>query len=165
MSRFVIAFLLRGKYLLISRLQSPPTIILDPKQIKSVTVSIISLYKCNCFPWFLLISMFIIIYFQLYPNIIFLRQRLYIVWAFLIAQLIKNFPANAGDARGRGMIPGQEDTLEKTMAIRSSSLAWKFHGDMYYVLICLLIITKWMAFQKMFLCQFLIIALWSDHTF
>ena len=49
-SRFVIAFLLRGKYLLISRLQSPPTIILDPKQIKSVTVSIISLYNCNCFP-------------------------------------------------------------------------------------------------------------------
>ena len=42
LSRFVIAFLLRSKLLLISRLLSPPTVILEPKKIKSVTVSIVS---------------------------------------------------------------------------------------------------------------------------
>ena len=38
-SRFVIAFLPRSKHLLISWLQSPTTGILEPKKIKSVTVS------------------------------------------------------------------------------------------------------------------------------
>ena len=38
-SRFVIAFLLRSKHLLISWLQSPSTGILKPRKIKSVTVS------------------------------------------------------------------------------------------------------------------------------
>ena len=37
--RFVIAFLTRGKHLLILWLQSPFTVILEPKKIKSVTVS------------------------------------------------------------------------------------------------------------------------------
>ena len=44
MSRFVIAFLPRSKRLLISWLQSPPLVILEPKKIKSVTVSIVSIY-------------------------------------------------------------------------------------------------------------------------
>ena len=39
LSRFVIAFLLRNKRLLISWLQSPSAVILEPKKIKSVTVS------------------------------------------------------------------------------------------------------------------------------
>ena len=39
LSRFVIAFLPRKKRLLISRLQSLSTVILEPKKIKSVTVS------------------------------------------------------------------------------------------------------------------------------
>ena len=39
LSRFVIAFLLRSKCLLISWLQSPSTVILEPKKIKSVTAS------------------------------------------------------------------------------------------------------------------------------
>ena len=38
--RFVIAFLPRSQHLLISWLQSPSTVILEPKKIKSVTVSI-----------------------------------------------------------------------------------------------------------------------------
>ena len=42
LSRLVIAFLLRSKHLLISWLQSPFTVILEPKKIKSVTVSIVS---------------------------------------------------------------------------------------------------------------------------
>ena len=39
LSRFVVAFLPRRKRLLISWLQSPSTVILEPKEIKSVTVS------------------------------------------------------------------------------------------------------------------------------
>ena len=47
LSRFVIAFLPRGKYLLISWLQSPSTIICEPKKIKSVTVSIVFVSNCH----------------------------------------------------------------------------------------------------------------------
>ena len=42
LSRFVIAFLPRSKHLLISWPQSPSTVTLEPKKIKSVTVSIFS---------------------------------------------------------------------------------------------------------------------------
>ena len=42
LSRFVIAFLPRSKHLLISCLQSPSAVILEPKKIKSVPVSIVS---------------------------------------------------------------------------------------------------------------------------
>ena len=42
LSRLVIAFLPRSKLLLISWLQSPSAVILEPKKIKSVTVSIVS---------------------------------------------------------------------------------------------------------------------------
>ena len=42
LSRFVLAFLPRSKYLLISGLQSPSTVILETKKIKSVTLSIFS---------------------------------------------------------------------------------------------------------------------------
>ena len=40
LSRFVIAFLPRSKHLLISWLQPPYAVILEPKKIKSATVSI-----------------------------------------------------------------------------------------------------------------------------
>ena len=46
LSRFVIAFLPRNKYLLISWLQSPSTVILELKSEKSVTVSIVSPSTC-----------------------------------------------------------------------------------------------------------------------
>ena len=42
LSRFVIAFLPRSKDILISGLQSPSTVILEPKKIKSVTASTLS---------------------------------------------------------------------------------------------------------------------------
>src|SRR5574341_1519744 len=42
LSRLVIAFLPRSNYLLISWLQSPSAVILEPKKIKFVTVSIVS---------------------------------------------------------------------------------------------------------------------------
>ena len=47
LSRFVIAFLPRSKHLLISWLQSPSAGILEPKKIKSVTVSIVSPSICH----------------------------------------------------------------------------------------------------------------------
>ena len=46
LSRLVIAFLPRSKRLLISWLQSPSAVILEPPQIKSITVSIVS--PCIC---------------------------------------------------------------------------------------------------------------------
>ena len=46
LSRFVIAFLPRSKRLLISWLQSPPAVILEPKKIKSVTVFTVSPSVC-----------------------------------------------------------------------------------------------------------------------
>ena len=47
LSRLVIAFLPRNKCLLISWLQSPSAVILEPKKIKSVTVSIVSPSICQ----------------------------------------------------------------------------------------------------------------------
>ena len=47
LSRFVITFLARSKCLLISWLQSPSAVILEPKKIKSVTVSIVSPSICH----------------------------------------------------------------------------------------------------------------------
>ena len=47
LSRLVIAFLPRSKCLLISWLQSPSTVILEPKKVKSVTISIVSPSICH----------------------------------------------------------------------------------------------------------------------
>ena len=47
LSRFVIAFLPRSKCLLISWLQSPSALIVEPKKIKSLTVSIVSPSICH----------------------------------------------------------------------------------------------------------------------
>ena len=45
--RLIIAFLPRSKHLFISWLQSQPEVILEPRKIKSVTISIVSLSICN----------------------------------------------------------------------------------------------------------------------
>ena len=47
LSRFVIAFIPRSERLLISWLQSPSAVILEPKKVKSVTVSIVSPSICH----------------------------------------------------------------------------------------------------------------------
>ena len=47
LSRIVIVFLPRSKRLLISWLQSPSAVILEPKKIKSVTVSIVFPSVCH----------------------------------------------------------------------------------------------------------------------
>ena len=45
--------------------------------------------------------------------------------AFQVVLVVKNPPANAGEVRDAGSIPGQEDPLEKGMATHSSILAWR----------------------------------------
>ena len=47
LSRWVIAFLPRSKHLLISRHQSPSVVILEPPQIKSATVFVVSPSICH----------------------------------------------------------------------------------------------------------------------
>ena len=47
LSRFVLVFLQRSKCILILWLQSPSAMILEPKKIKSVTVSIVSPSICR----------------------------------------------------------------------------------------------------------------------
>ena len=47
LSHLVIAFLPRNKHLLVSWLQSPSAVILEPKKIKSVTISIVSPSICH----------------------------------------------------------------------------------------------------------------------
>ena len=47
LSRLAIALLARSKHLLISWLRSPSAVVLDPKKIKSVTVSIASPSICH----------------------------------------------------------------------------------------------------------------------
>ena len=47
LSRLVLTFLPRSKHLLISWLQSPSGVILEPKKIKSVTVSMVSPSICH----------------------------------------------------------------------------------------------------------------------
>ena len=47
LSRFVIAFFSRSKCLLISWLQSPPTLILEPKKMNSITLSTFSPSLCH----------------------------------------------------------------------------------------------------------------------
>ena len=42
-----------------------------------------------------------------------------------MALVVKNPPANAGDIRDAGPIPGQEGPLEEAMATHSSVLAWR----------------------------------------
>ena len=46
LSRFDIVFLTRSKSLLLSWLQAPPAVILEPKKMKSLTVSIVSPSIC-----------------------------------------------------------------------------------------------------------------------
>ena len=46
-------------------------------------------------------------------------------WASQLALVVKNPPANAGDAGDTGLIPGSGRSLEKDMATHSSILAWR----------------------------------------
>ena len=51
---------------------------------------------------------------------------MYKIIASQVALVVKNLPANAGDARAIGLIPGsREDPLEEGMATHSSILSWR----------------------------------------
>ena len=54
-----------------------------------------------------------------------LFQSKSLIWAFLVAQLVKNLTANTGDARDMGSISGSGDTLEMETATCCSILTWK----------------------------------------
>ena len=43
--------------------------------------------------------------------------------------VVKNPPANAGDLRGIGLIPGSEDPLEEGMALTPVFLLGESHGQ------------------------------------
>ena len=42
-----------------------------------------------------------------------------------MALVVKNLPANAGDTRDTGLIPGWEDPVEEGLATHSSILGWR----------------------------------------
>ena len=46
-------------------------------------------------------------------------------WASQVALGVKNTPANAGDIRDVGLIPGSERSPEEGIATHSSILAWR----------------------------------------
>ena len=52
--------------------------------------------------------------------------------------MVKNLPANAGDAGDTGLIPGWEDHLKKEMATHSSILAWRIpiNREAWQVTVC-----------------------------
>ena len=39
--------------------------------------------------------------------------------------VVKNLPADAGDVKDMGSVPGQENPLEESLATHSSLLAWR----------------------------------------
>ena len=47
------------------------------------------------------------------------------MWASQMVLVVKNPPANSGDERDTGLIPGRQDPLEEGMVTHSSILAWK----------------------------------------
>ena len=47
------------------------------------------------------------------------------LWASQVALVVKNPPANVGDTRIGGSIPGLEDPLEESRATHCSVLAWR----------------------------------------
>ena len=92
-------------------------------------------YSCRTlFSLFLLVSVFLSLSLSI-QNLGFLlcgtfTSVLSLTRASLAAQLVKNLPAIAGDARDTGSIPGwgrspAEGNLEKKMSTHSSILAWK----------------------------------------
>ena len=64
-----------------------------------------------------------------------IQERLWFVSAYIILRasqvvpVVKNPPANAGDIRDVGLIPGAGRSLEEEMAIHSIILSWRIHGQ------------------------------------
>ena len=102
MSRLVIAFLPRSKRLLISWLQSPSAVILEPPKIKSLTVSTVSPSICHeVMGLDAMILVFWMLSFKLTFSLssftfikkLFSFSLLSAIRASLVGQLVKNLPA------------------------------------------------------------------------
>ena len=70
----------------------------------------------------LFMCIYLHIYLYIFIEYIFMHMC---IWAFLIAQHIKNSPARQETQETRVRALVQEDTLEEEMATHSSILAWK----------------------------------------
>ena len=57
------------------------------------------------------------------------EQRNDIAWASQVVPVVKNLPANAGDTRASGLIPGSGISLEEGMATTSLLLPRESHGE------------------------------------
>ena len=62
-------------------------------------------------------------------NYIYIHVYIIIYIGFQGGAVVKDLPANAGDTRDVGLIPGREEPLEKEMATRSGIVAGKSHGQ------------------------------------
>ena len=51
------------------------------------------------------------------------------LWASQVAGVVKDLPANAGDIKDVGLIPGSGRSLEEGMATHFSILAWRIPMD------------------------------------
>ena len=112
LSRFAIAFLPWSKCLLISWLQSPSAVLLEPPKIKSLTVSTVSPSICH--------------------KVMGPDAMIFVSWMFIIrcrknesfpgVSVVKNPPAIQETLVWS---LGPKDPLEKKMATHSSILAWK----------------------------------------
>ena len=159
LSRLVIAFLPRSKVLLISWLQSPSAVILEPKKIKSITVFILSSSICHEVmgpdtmilvfwmlsfkPTFSLSSFTFIkrlfsslsaikVVLSVYLRLLILLRAILIlacassslafhmIYSAPVNTMVKNSPANEGDARDAGLICGLGRLLEEKMPNHSS---------------------------------------------
>ena len=123
LSMFVIAFLPRSKCLLILWLQSLNTVILEPKKIKSATVSTFSLSICHEImgPDAMILGPIIRSIYTGYKTV----DRSKFSWASQVALVVKNPPANTGDVRALGSVPGLGGFLGEGNTTHSSILAWK----------------------------------------
>ena len=63
----------------------------------------------------------------IFQGIVFADVKRYqqLTGASQVALMVKNPPANAGDTRDMGSIPGLEDLLEEDMATHSTLLLWR----------------------------------------
>ena len=119
--RLVITFLPRSKCLLISWLQLLSALILEPKEIQSPTVSIVSPSICHeVMEPDAMISVLTFNFYIINWSIIWVI--LSCLWASLVAQSLKNLPTMQ-ETQVQAL--GCEDPLEKEMATHFSILPWE----------------------------------------
>ena len=114
LSRLVIAFLPRRKGLLISWLQSPSAVILEPPKIKSLTVSIVSLSICY---EVMGLDAMILVFGMLSFKPAFSFSSFSFIERLFSSSLLSAI----------GVVSSAYP--EKAMAPHSSTLAWKIHGQ------------------------------------